>query len=146
MGDPLTSRARLARFVIFATYATLLAASLAFEAGSATRRSGHQAGADAQIVSVRPLADGPHRPGEPVAIAYRSWSGASETGTVLLLHGSPGSGADFERLARALAESNYRIIAPDLPGFGDSDPAPMSSRDHARVVLGLLDHLHIPRA
>jgi len=39
---------------------------------------------------------------------------------VLLLHGNPDSGLMWEEVAKQLA-GKFRCIAPDLPGFGDSD-------------------------
>ncbi|HEX6023277.1 MAG TPA: alpha/beta fold hydrolase [Solirubrobacter sp.] len=48
--------------------------------------------------------------------------------TVLLLHGSgPGTtGAAWASLAEALAP-HHRVIAPDLPGFGDAPAAPIEA-------------------
>lgn len=43
---------------------------------------------------------------------------------VVLLHGIPGSGAIWEAVARDLA-SDYRVLVPDLLGFGES-PRPSS--------------------
>ncbi len=65
---------------------------------------------------------------------------------VVLIHGAPGDGAGFEKLARQLSERE--IIAPDLPGFGFSSPAPLSAsvRANAHVLRQLLDHEHIQRA
>ena len=40
---------------------------------------------------------------------------------VLLLHGFPSSSAQYQELIDALAD-RYRLIAPDLPGFGRSAP------------------------
>lgn len=42
----------------------------------------------------------------------------------------------------------HRVIAVDLPGFGDSDPlpAPAEIPQHARVVADLLDHLGLDAA
>ncbi len=70
---------------------------------------------------------------------------------VLLLHGSPGSHADFQELLPALVEREW--IAPDLPGFGISRTggplAPLlpdySVLAHAGYVLELLDHLGLAR-
>lgn len=42
---------------------------------------------------------------------------------VLLLHGAPFSALGFVRVIRAL-RTHYRVIAPDLPGFGRSRAAP----------------------
>ncbi len=66
---------------------------------------------------------------------------------VVLLHGSPGNHRDFQKFAPALAK-HYRVIVPDLPGFGSSSHSipDYSTRAHARYVLELLDQLHIERA
>lgn len=68
------------------------------------------------------------------------------TSPVLLLHGSPGSQEDFGSLAPLLG-NKYRVIAPDLPGFGGSsrEIADYSIRAHAHYVLQLLDRLAIPQ-
>jgi pimeloyl-ACP methyl ester carboxylesterase len=54
-----------------------------------------------------------------VAIAIDEGSGPS----VLLVHGQPGSGADWKGLARLLSE-DHRVVATDRPGWGaDERPA-----------------------
>ncbi|HKS76957.1 MAG TPA: alpha/beta hydrolase [Terriglobales bacterium] len=58
-------------------------------------------------------------------IFYRE-AGAKNAPVVLLLHGFPTSSHMFRNLIPILAE-RYRVIAPDLPGFGFSD-APDRSR------------------
>ncbi len=86
---------------------------------------------------------------ERVRLAYREWGndGDSWRPVVLLLHGSPGDGGNFEALGPLLAE-RYRVIASDLPGFGASDRElpDYSILAHARYALGLLDRLGIARA
>lgn len=52
-------------------------------------------------------------------IFYRE-SGKKESPAILLLHGFPTSSHMFRNLIPALADG-YRVIAPDLPGFGFSD-------------------------
>ncbi|MFN7930133.1 MAG: alpha/beta fold hydrolase [Blastocatellia bacterium] len=66
---------------------------------------------------------------------------------IVLIHGSPGHSGDFDSLAPILAP-NFRLIVPDLPGFGDSAHRipDYSIRAHARYVLELLDQLHVQRA
>lgn len=83
----------------------------------------------------------------PVTIAYQTFQSAADKPALVLLHGSPGQSGDFARLAPALAP-DYRLIAPDLPGFANSthDVPDYSIRAHARYVLQLLDQLHIQRA
>jgi haloacetate dehalogenase len=43
---------------------------------------------------------------------------------VVLLHGWPQTLAAWHRVAPALAASGYRVVVPDLPGYGRSEPGP----------------------
>jgi pimeloyl-ACP methyl ester carboxylesterase len=52
-------------------------------------------------------------------ICYRE-AGRAEAPTLLLLHGFPTAGHMFRDLIPLLADS-YHLVAPDLPGFGQSD-------------------------
>ena len=73
---------------------------------------------------------------------------AGEGPPVVALHGLGGTKASFLPTIAALADS-HRIIAVDLPGFGDSDKpigAPYDSAWFAGAVTGLLDKLGIERA
>ncbi|MEM7586760.1 MAG: alpha/beta fold hydrolase, partial [Acidobacteriota bacterium] len=83
-----------------------------------------------------------------IRFAYREW-GESGPGrpVVLLIHGSPGSADNFDLLAPLLAE-RYRVIAPDLPGFGVSTRKvpDYSILAHARYCLDLMRQLGIDRA
>ena len=54
-----------------------------------------------------------------VNIFYRE-AGPADAPGVLLLHGFPTSSHMFRNLIPALAD-RYRVIAPDYPGFGQSD-------------------------
>ena len=85
-----------------------------------------------------------------IAIAYRQWQpggSGEDLPTVLLLHGSPGSSRDFRTLGPALGR-HFNVVAPDLPGFGDSDREvpDYSIRAHAAYALELMDHLHLDSA
>jgi pimeloyl-ACP methyl ester carboxylesterase len=53
---------------------------------------------------------------------------------VLLLHGFPDSSALWDEVAPRLVAAGYRVVAPDLRGFGESD-APAPARAYA---LGLV--------
>ena len=66
---------------------------------------------------------------------------------LLLLHGWPEFWLTWEPVMARLAK-RYRVIAPDLRGFGDSDkPAGLfGAPDHAADMLALLDVLGITRA
>ena len=58
---------------------------------------------------------------------------------LLLLHGWPEFWLTWEPVMARLAD-RYRLIAPDLRGFGDSDKpdGPFGAQDHAADVLALL--------
>src|SRR5580700_3964664 len=51
-----------------------------------------------------------------VSVFYRQ-SGPADAPVVLLLHGFPASSFQYRELIPRLADK-YRVIAPDLPGFG----------------------------
>ncbi|MFZ5677471.1 MAG: alpha/beta fold hydrolase [Pseudomonadota bacterium] len=62
---------------------------------------------------------------------------------VLLLHGFPSSGRTFRDVIPGLARGAH-VIAPDLPGFGQSDVLPSPSfAAFAEAISELLDHLRI---
>lgn len=66
---------------------------------------------------------------------------------VLLLHGFPDRALMWEHQIRGLTATGYRVIAPDLRGFGDSDrPVGIDSYTAPKIlgdILGLLDALGI---
>ena len=66
---------------------------------------------------------------------------------LFLLHGWPEFWLTWEPVMVRLAD-RFRLIAPDLRGFGDSDkPAgPFGAQDHADDLLAILDALEIERA
>jgi len=62
-----------------------------------------------------------------IKIAYRE-AGTQGAPKLLLLHGFPTSGHMFRDLIPLLAD-RYHIVAPDLPGFGQSDDPAVNSFD-----------------
>lgn len=65
---------------------------------------------------------------------------------LLLLHGLGGSHDDWRRQVADLSRS-YRLVVPDLRGFGASErDGPFTIRQHARDASALLDALDIRRA
>src|SRR5260370_28982270 len=71
-------------------------------------------------------------------IFYRE-AGEAGAPVLLLLHGFPSAGHMFRDLIPHLAD-RFRIIAPDLPGFGQSDMPARSefayTFDHIAEVIG----------
>ncbi len=72
-----------------------------------------------------------------VKIFYRE-AGPKDAPVVLLLHGFPTSSRQFQGLMPLLAD-RYRVIAPDYPGFGNSDAPPENqfayTFDHITQVM-----------
>ncbi len=69
---------------------------------------------------------------------------------IVLLHGFPGLAYSWRHQVSALAAAGYRVIVPDLRGYGRSDaPAAVESYDidHlTRDLVGLLNALHLEKA
>jgi pimeloyl-ACP methyl ester carboxylesterase len=83
-----------------------------------------------------------------IRIFYRE-AGPEDAPTVVLLHGFPSSSREFDSLIPLLA-TRYHLIAPDFPGFGQSDaPSPAVyayTFDHlAQTTSELLDQLGVSR-
>src|ERR671915_1035490 len=73
---------------------------------------------------------------------------AGQGDTVLCIHGLGGTKASFLPTVAALADS-YRVVAMDLPGFGESDKpigAPYNAAWFARSVFSLMDALEVEKA
>lgn len=64
---------------------------------------------------------------------------------VVLLHGQPGSAADWGPLRRLL-EDDYTVIVPDRPGYGRTGGTALGFRGNADAVADLLDRCGISSA
>jgi len=74
---------------------------------------------------------------------------AGEGEPVICIHGLGGTKASFLPTTAALAPAGYRVIAMDLPGFGDSEKpltAPYDAPYFAAAVTAVMDELEIERA
>ena len=81
-----------------------------------------------------------------VGVFYRE-AGPKNAPTIVLLHGFPSSSREFDTLIPLLA-TRYHLIAPDFPGFGQSDAPPPSSYAYtfdnlAETIDRLLEQLEI---
>jgi pimeloyl-ACP methyl ester carboxylesterase len=77
-------------------------------------------------------------------LAYERHGGGTP---VVLLHGWPGSAADYAEVRSRLEDTGADVIVPDLRGFGDSDrhldvrPAAYAADGQAASVRGLMTEL-----
>jgi pimeloyl-ACP methyl ester carboxylesterase len=83
-----------------------------------------------------------------VNMFYRE-AGPADAPAMVLLHGFPTSSHMFRNLIPSLAD-RYHVVAPDYPGFGQSDMPDRSQFTYsfdrfAELVDGLLDHLKVTR-
>jgi pimeloyl-ACP methyl ester carboxylesterase len=83
-----------------------------------------------------------------VGIFYRE-AGPKSAPTIVLLHGYPSSSRMFDGLLPLLA-TRYHLIAPDYPGFGQSDAPPPSEYhytfDHlAQTTNALLEKIGVQK-
>jgi pimeloyl-ACP methyl ester carboxylesterase len=81
-----------------------------------------------------------------VGVFYRE-AGPKDAPNIVLLHGFPSSSREFDTLIPLLA-TRYHVIAPDFPGFGQSEAPPPSryayTFDHlAETTAGLLAALGV---
>lgn len=84
----------------------------------------------------------------PVEVFYRE-AGPVDAPTILLLHGFPTASHMFRDLIPQLAD-RYHVIAPDLPGFGQTKAPPRGEFEYgfdtlADVIEGFVDALGLQR-
>lgn len=85
---------------------------------------------------------------EQVEVFYRE-AGPANAPVILLLHGFPSASHMFRDLIPELAD-RYRVIAPDLPGFGQTKTPPRSAFSYtfdalAGTICGFVDALGLDR-
>src|SRR5262245_7050495 len=130
---------------LVAMYAALVVISHMIRA---TSRFSHNADREVEAVPAKAVKDN-QRTGQLVRIAYREYRPelGHDQPTLVLIHGSPGRKSNFDSIAPQLART-YRVIVPDLPGFGDSarEIPDYSIRAHADYVLQMMDKLDMRHA
>jgi 4,5:9,10-diseco-3-hydroxy-5,9,17-trioxoandrosta-1(10),2-diene-4-oate hydrolase len=83
-----------------------------------------------------------------VRIHYQE-AGDENAPAVILIHGFISSNLIWSGVLLALAGAGFRVIAPDLPGYGYSDKpvdAQYTIAEQARAMIGLMDRLGIEKA
>jgi pimeloyl-ACP methyl ester carboxylesterase len=83
-----------------------------------------------------------------VSVFYRE-AGRPDRPVVLLLHGFPTSSFQYRELMPRLAD-RYRVIAPDLPGFGFTEVPPERNYTYsfdslAKTILAFTDAMQLKR-
>ena len=133
---------RIAGVVAFDWYPASHAA-----AGSGKQKKGKEITSVVQHASV-PLTTIHRIQADGITVFYRQ-AGPTNAPVVLLLHGFPTSSFQYRELIPRLAD-NYRVIAPDLPGFGFTEVPPTRSYKYtfdalANTVLAFTDALQLQR-
>ncbi len=78
-------------------------------------------------------------------LAYRA-AGDTDAPVVLLVHGYPESSYMWHDALDALAAAGWRALAPDLPGYGDSEPGGPGSgswESHVEALERFVRELHL---
>ena len=83
-----------------------------------------------------------------INVFYRE-AGNPQNPTIVLLHGFPTSSHQYRKVLAELAD-DYHLIAPDYPGFGDSDIPDPKDYDYtfdniASTIEGLLEQLQLDK-
>jgi pimeloyl-ACP methyl ester carboxylesterase len=95
-----------------------------------------------------PITSIPRIEADGVTVFYRE-AGPADAPVVLLLHGFPTSSFQYRELIPRLAD-RYRVIAPDLPGFGFTEVPEKRQYKYtfdalAKTILAFTDALHLKR-
>jgi haloalkane dehalogenase len=73
--------------------------------------------------------------GPPLRMAYLDEGPRDASETVILMHGEPTWSFLYRHVIGVLSDAGYRVVVPDLIGFGRSDkPTPRSQYSFARLV------------
>lgn len=141
---------RLLRRRWFQVYLVLLAASHAVIIARGVKKP--QPDPNESSLTLAAMTDqGPSTSGKKLHLTIHQWKPATTSNRppVILLHGSPSRGGEeFKHLGQRLANAGYEAIAPDLPGFGNSQKLVPSYSivANARLMLAMMDELKIQRA
>lgn len=85
---------------------------------------------------------------EGVRLHYQE-VGDSHAPPIILIHGFCSSTLVWSKVFLPIADAGFRVVAPDLPGYGYSAKPrnfDYTIRSQARMITGLLEHLNLTRA
>src|SRR5262245_37344011 len=69
-----------------------------------------------------------------------SYEDSGDGPVALMIHGSPGNANSWSRVARRLAR-RFRLVAPDLPGYGETTPQPPGQEPDVGYASELIEVL-----
>ncbi|ACT69801.1 hydrolase, alpha/beta fold family [Neorickettsia risticii str. Illinois] len=81
-------------------------------------------------------------------IVYLDWNHKGKLGPVICIHGINRNKRDFDYLARTLAESDFRVIAIDVPGRGESEYMQAdlyTYENYGKILLEFINRLALQR-
>jgi len=115
---------------------------------TAERETGKMGSESAAVPFVMPSTSVHKIEADGVRVFYRT-AGDPAAPVVLLLHGFPTSSFMFRELIPRLA-TDYRVIAPDLPGFGFTEVPPERKYDYsfdalARTIAAFTEAIKVSR-
>jgi haloalkane dehalogenase len=88
-----------------------------------------------------------HEVKHAAGLAYREAGPPDARDVVLLVHGYPETSWMWRNVLDAAADANWRAVAPDLAGFGDSEPDPPGTWErHVEALERFRRELGIERA
>lgn len=75
---------------------------------------------------------------------YREWGSGSNV--ILMLHGWPADSTHYSEVAPKLAQAGWRVIVPDMPGWGETSEPPQAwnVNDYMRWVQSFVESLRLP--
>lgn len=85
---------------------------------------------------------------DDVRVHYQE-AGFASRPPVILIHGFTASTLVWSEVLLPIAEADFRVIAPDLMGFGFSEKPrgrEYTIKKHAEMIIGLMDRLGLERA
>jgi pimeloyl-ACP methyl ester carboxylesterase len=129
-------------FVALSTASAALSQSLSENVGNSRRERVMSKSLQVPLTTVH------HVDADGVKVFYRE-AGPADGPVVLLLHGFPASSFQYRELIPRLADK-YRVIAPDLPGFGFTEVPETRKYKYsfdalAQTVLAFTDALGLKR-
>jgi pimeloyl-ACP methyl ester carboxylesterase len=134
---------------VFVARSSLLALAGAIPASLAQLTVGHFKKEELMVEKINVPHTYIHRvEADGLTVFYRE-AGPGDAPTVLLLHGFPTSSFQYRELIPRLAD-RYRVIAPDLPGFGFTEISEKRNYKYtfdalANTILAFTDAMHLKR-